>query len=74
MKSMTFGASIKIDTYPQHRSLLMLYKNGIWGKALKAIFGVVALLTVAGGLVSCDIGGGDDEGGEGTEQGEDDDD
>lgn len=55
----------------------MLYKNGIWGKALKAIFGVVALSTVAGGLVSCDIGGGDDEGGDETEQqngGEDDDD
>lgn len=47
----------------------MFYKNGLWGKALKAIFGVVALLTVSGGLVSCDIGG-DDDGGEGTEQGE----
>ena len=44
----------------------MLYKNGIWGKALKAIFGVVALSTVAGGLVSCDIGG--DEGGEDIEE------
>ncbi len=43
----------------------MLYKNGIWGKALKAILGVVALFTVAGGLVSCDVGG---EEGEETEQ------
>ncbi len=48
----------------------MFYKNGIWGKALKTIFGVVALLTFAGGLVSCDVGGGGDEGGEETEQGE----
>ncbi|MBW4639039.1 MAG: hypothetical protein KME05_12530 [Gloeocapsa sp. UFS-A4-WI-NPMV-4B04] len=54
----------------------MLYKNGLWGKALKAIFGVVALLTVSGGLVSCDIGGEGEEGEEGeeTEQGEEDDD
>lgn len=44
----------------------MLYKNGIFGKALKATFGVVALLSVTGGLVSCDIGG--EEGGEDTEQ------
>lgn len=46
----------------------MLYKNGTWGKALKAIFGVVALSTVAGGLVSCDIGGGDDDNDNETEQ------
>lgn len=51
----------------------MLYKTGLWGKALKAIFGVVALLTVSGGLVSCDIGGEGEEGEE-TEQGEEDDD
>ena len=51
----------------------MLYKNGFWGKALKAIFGIVALFTVAGGLVSCDIGGEGEEGEE-TEQGEEDDD
>ena len=44
----------------------MLYKNGIWEKALKAILGVVALFTVAGGLVSCDVGG--EEEGEETEQ------
>ena len=50
----------------------MLYKNGIWGKVLKAIFGIVALLSVAGGLASCDIGG-EEEGGEDTEQEEDDD-
>lgn len=46
----------------------MLYKNGIWGKALKAIFGVVALSTVSGGLVSCDIGGGGDDNDNETEQ------
>lgn len=51
----------------------MLYKNGLWGKALKAIFGVFALLIVSGGLVSCDIGGEGEEGEE-TEQGEEDDD
>ncbi len=49
----------------------MVYQNRIWGKALKAIFGIVALLSVTGGLVSCDIGG--EEGGEDTEeQGEED--
>jgi len=63
-------ATIKIDTHPQHRNLLMFYKTGISGKALKAIFGVFALLTFAGGLVSCNVGGGGDEGGEETEQGE----
>lgn len=51
----------------------MLDKNGIWEKALKAILGVVALFTVAGGLVSCDIGGEAEEG-EGIEQNEEDDD
>ena len=45
----------------------MLYKNGIWGKALKAIFGAVALLSVTGGLVSCNVGG-EDEDRENTEQ------
>lgn len=44
----------------------MFYKNGIWGKTLKAILGVAALVTVSGGLVSCDIGG--DEGGEDIEE------
>lgn len=45
----------------------MLYKNGIFGKALKATLGVVALLSVTGGLVSCNLGG-EEEGGEDTEQ------
>jgi hypothetical protein len=45
----------------------MLYKNRIFGKALKATFGVVALLSVTGGLVSCDVGG-EESGGDDTEQ------
>lgn len=45
----------------------MLDKNKIFGRALKATFGVVALLSVTGGLVSCDVGG-EEEGGEDTEQ------
>ena len=45
----------------------MLAKNRIFGKALKATFGVVALLSVTGGLVSCDVGG-EEEGGDDTEQ------
>lgn len=51
----------------------MFYRNGIWGKVLKAIFGVVALLSVTGGLISCDVGG--EEDGEETEEqeGEEDD-
>jgi hypothetical protein len=44
----------------------MLDKNGIWGKTLKAIVGVAVLVTVSGGLVSCDIGG--DEDGEEIEE------
>lgn len=46
--------------------------NNNWniGKVIRAILGGVALLIVAGGLVSCDIGG-EEPGGEIEEQTED---
>lgn len=47
-----------------------MVKNWNFGKAIRAILGAVALLTVAGGLVSCDFGGGE-PGGETEEQTED---
>lgn len=37
----------------------MFNKNGNLGKAIRAFLGAVALLIVAGGLVSCDFGGGE---------------